>query len=203
MKAAIVAFATLFVTACSSSSPPASPGTNVDAGKDGSTSSGPCPTSVPAAGVACAREGLVCEYGEDKVFACTTHALCASGKFQILGPNTNAQICPSAAVCPRDPNQAQGVACANGASCYPGSKACKCAPVVEDPPNPNPRYTWGCDESLPMEGCTNARPKVGTTCSAKGPLDPVGGSCFYVDCNLECRDSVWQPDRECSARFGF
>jgi hypothetical protein len=195
-----ITLAACILPACSSSAP-TTPTPGVDAGKDSSVD-GPCPAKLPAAGDACAREGLVCEYGDDKVFACTTHAVCASKKFQIFPSDKNPGICPSASVCPANPDQPGTAPCTQGASCYVGTRACECVPIVEDPPNPNPQRVWGCGGASLQEGCAAARPRVGTACSATGPLD-VAGSCAYVDCGLECRDNVWQPDRKCSERFSF
>src|SRR5262249_35685874 len=109
----------------------------VSAGDGGSTDSGtdavtsdtggapPCPTSLPSAGAACSREGLVCGYGDNPQLNCRPTATCTSGAW-VLGPMPGPGCEPlPPAMCPATREQAANQSCSpDGAICGYGGLGC-------------------------------------------------------------------------------
>src|SRR5437588_3459388 len=94
-----------------------------DAGPDGGPTCTPgpsdCPAAQPAAGAACPRDTLTCEYGSDPREGCRITATChAAGGWALADPK-----CGALAACPAtlpDP-------CATGAQCQAsGGGLCDC-----------------------------------------------------------------------------
>lgn len=174
-------------SACTSSTTPSDAGApGVDAGGG----SGPCPASAPTAGAMCARDGLVCSFGDDPRPACRPRATCTSGSWTFATPTPGCDPLPPA-TCPATREAAQGTACTpEGARCTYDGLACACTRC----PNPYPLCMelpapiWACDAPNPDAECPAAMPNLGVTCSAEGKMCTYGCEAGMA---RECTSGVW------------
>jgi hypothetical protein len=154
----------------------------------------PCPPSSAAASGACAREGLVCEYGDDLRPACRDRATCTGGSWIVATPLCTL-IPPATGGCPNTREEAQGKPCAPGdALCGYGGLVCTCAACAPGGPvgcdvTSGPT-TWYCEAPNPDPQGPPARPRLGATCATDGV------ACIY-SCGFEggrtCRGGTWVP----------
>ncbi|MEP6651936.1 MAG: tail fiber domain-containing protein [Myxococcales bacterium] len=163
----------------------------------GSTSTGgmnaaaPCPATQPAGG-ACARDGLVCEYGTDPRPPCRTRATCTGGSWTLALPRC-VPVPAAVGGCPASRELAQGHACSpDAAICSYQGLNCLCASCAPNGPlgcTPNPAtLAWYCEAPSTDAACPAATPRLG------GPCVPEGKQCTYT-CGAEgarlCRSGVW------------
>jgi hypothetical protein len=153
-----------------------------------------CPLTLPAAGTACTRINLQCEYGEDVSPTCDPQARCIDGRWQIRAPGIN---CPT-------PNYGVGPGCLSsysdakkGGSCQKLSLECdypegRCActsfgPILIDGGSGN----WHCEQL--QAGCPTKRPRLGSPCSLDANTNCDYGACFLQGGTVEnCVSGVWQ-----------
>ncbi len=147
-----------------------------------------CPTTPPTPSAACAREGLVCQYGEDpRGDTCRPTFTCTAGKWATK--LTGCPPLPKPDQCPASRDLAQGKACSPmGAYCGYGDLSCLCtscppnAPVCQTlPPQ------WFCTAPQMTPSCPNAEPNLGTGCASEG------ATCSYQCDHLTrvCTGGMW------------
>lgn len=161
-------------------------------GGSGAAPSGSCPDTLPSAGTACSREGLLCTYGSDARPKCRTHAQCTNGSFNIVKePAAGSCSTPPACELPLP----IGKTCLTlGDECTgsDGYCACTCVPGCTT-------WTWKCP--APTAGCPPALPNAGTPCGAEGI------SCTYGVCDdasgvrdqvtAQCSGGAWAWTAQC------
>ena len=186
------------VMACSGKVIDVSDGGPIGGDGGGGTSDAPlspdCPASVPAAGSACAKKGVECEYGSDVDLACETLTRCDASGWTVTPPR--AFTCPTPAPGPSCPGTyaavPQGATCTTAASCAYPQGTCTCS-VYCGSPYPVARM---CDAGTPMtwhcgaaeQGCPAIRPHLGTACSQDQQF------CQYGDCTapaVRCEGGLW------------
>lgn len=156
-------------------------------GGSGSSSGGTptaCPATLPGAGGACARVGLVCEYGSDPDPGCNQLETC----------ETNGWSKPAAGrcvtgVCPAHYGDVPvGKDCtAPGLDCAYLEGQCDCAGTA---PVSGPTPVWQC--ATPQPGCPEPRPRLGSACSRPGLSCDYGACTGGVD--VQCSDGVWKEE---------
>ena len=164
-------------------------GNGTDGGTDGSNDApapSPCPASVPDAGGACDRNGLVCGYGDDPRWDCRTIATC-NGTWSVA-----ADACPPLppATCPATLSDASGKDCATKDTfCSYDGLACQCTNCVEYPiEHCSGPLTWRCDAPNTDPGCPAAIPNVGIGCASEGKQCTYGCENGH---SRTCSDGVW------------
>lgn len=221
--ASLVTLSTFAAAACAGktstqTAPGEDGGTTADGGRvDGSPLPPDCPATLPAQDVACKKEGLLCEYGDDRNPICNTVRVCSSsGKWASPIYYGGVRACPS----PPDTTPPNPASCpatrsaiTNGAACkpkdlacnYEGS-ACKCGsfcpsyPVGQRPCDPDAGVTTNCCDTSKIEWycfdgpkpCPSPRPRVGTACTTVDEqcavTEPVECGQTVMTCNT---DHVW------------
>lgn len=148
-----------------------------------------CPSSVPSEGSSCAREGVVCEFGDDPRVQCRTFATCSGSRWSIA--TATCDPLPATA-CPASREAADGQACnVEGAFCAYAGLACECTNCIRYPIGrcDGPR-TWHCAAPSTATPCPAARPRAGTVCATEGL------SCDY-GCEparaRRCVGGLWTP----------
>lgn len=159
----------------------------VDASLD-STPATLCPSALPAAGGACPRLGLVCEFGDDPRVSCRPRATCNSVGWTLQSPS-----CPALSACPDPGDGAANQACSTmNAQCGYGALACTCTNC--GPPYPVQRCdgptTWHCAPAPGADtaACPTPIANLGTPCATESQL------CRY-DCEgmlaRTCEGGIW------------
>ncbi len=180
----------LSVAACASSTvpPPRDSGSDVtpDATPDAPVG-GPCPATIPAEGSPCAREGLVCGYGDDPRVQCHPRATCTNGAW--TWQRTNCPGLPPTS-CPPTRAMASGQQCTpRDAFCGYEGIPCRCTNCVFYPiERCDGPLTWHCEAPNTTPGCPAAIPNLGTTCTAEGLQCGYGCEPGMA---RTCRSGVW------------
>jgi hypothetical protein len=153
-----------------------------------------CPTSPPAIGAPCPRQGLQCEYGTDPNPNCDEMAECGNGTWSF----SSTEACPSG-TCPGTyPGSAKSVPCSpEGLDCSYPEGQCNCALEPLEDPTEGP--SWLCSD--PGVGCPEPRADLGTPCTQEGE------QCDYGACTggiaEQCTGGVWTEElTACPATAG-
>jgi|GEM_PF-3324969 len=191
--------ASLALLACGGSASSGAPSADAssDATVDGpgdASAWSPCPASAPAAGGACGREGLQCEYGSEWHVDCDVLLVCRMGRWQeeLDGGGCAWTYGDAGGSCPATGHPPQG-ACATGAQCEYAQGHCDCAVACGGPPPaPDAGASWICTPPA-QPGCSAMRPRLGEGCGA-GASD---AGCDYRLCcagvSMACVDGgYWQ-----------
>lgn len=173
------------VVACGGESAPGvDGGGGSDAGDGGGGTA--CSVQEPTPSTACAREGQVCDYGDDP--RCLKDYTCTGGKW-----STHKNACPPPEpTCPATRETAAGQVCATkDASCNYAGLLCSCTnctkyPVVQC----SGPLTWRCDAPNTTPGCPAARPNTGQACSDEGVLCDYG---CEPNVSRQCTKGAWVP----------
>lgn len=167
--------------------PGPAPGPHPEDAGPGPTPGGPCPDTAPAAGSACSRENLLCEYGTDPNPSCNAVFQCQSGTWQSqTGPGTVCQTWPESPSCPGSLGDIQqGASCSPQMNCYYPAGLCTCSPPLGGPAQIDAGSSWNC---LPETGCPYPRPRQGSACNTPNE------TCTYYACDYaqQCQGGVWQ-----------
>ncbi len=175
---------------------------------DGSGPAPHCPSAQPTAGGACSSENLVCEYGTSPVQDCDTVATCTGGAWQFAGHSPGGLDCDPAPAsqCPSSfATVPRGSHCAPfGLYCdYPqGRCACSDTSFGPTPADASAEAEWICQ--VPVSGCPEPRPRLGTACSQEG-LDCDYGTCGVIPGGTAeaCTNGIWVEElTACPATAG-
>lgn len=216
-----VPFGALTAAACAGKTSAESPtstdgGTSSDAApSDGSVLPPGCPASLPAQDGSCPKEGLLCEYGDDRNPLCNTVRVCSSGRWASPIYYGGVRACPSPpvttppnpAACPKARTDVPTGACSpKDLACNYEGSACSCGsfcpsyPVGLPPCNPDAGVITNCCDTTKSEWhcfdgpkpCPTPRPRVGTTCVTVDELcavtEPVECGQTVMTCTKE---HVW------------
>lgn len=193
---ALAALATLAALGCSATttSPPATdvpvtdlpvtdvPVTDVPAA--------PCPASIPQPG-ACAREGLVCQYGGDPRESCRPSARCEAGQWVVSLPPCGAITDP--AMCPASREVAANAECTEvGSLCDYDGLACTCTNCRSFPIERCDGPTrWRCVAPNMQTGCPAVQPNLGVPCAMNGQRCEYDCEQYGANGGRLCADGVW------------
>jgi hypothetical protein len=153
---------------------------------EGPPPSSSCPSTPPAAGMACADDGQICGWGDDvRGDMCRTRASCTSGLWQVTSPN--AQACPPLQAIGMCPAGSIGTCTISQICTREDGLFCRC---TNCPPTeglcPAGESTWYCPPAPSAPGCPVSEPNFGTGCETEGAICQY----FLYACG--------QPARVCS-----
>jgi hypothetical protein len=176
-------------------SPPGGAGVGTGTGSPAAAPPGlgpDCPQGVPTPTSPCGRDGLECEYGNDREVQCNTVAECSSQSgWTLLEPETSPS-CPSppsglAPSCPATyASVPVGATCPlSGARCDFPEGFCGCSYIGNLTQHaPPPPLTWTCELLDPS--CPRLRPRVGSLCNRSGQSCGYGGAV-----SVYCDNGYW------------
>jgi hypothetical protein len=214
----------VIVTACSGkTSSTTGGGGGDDGGGSGGGEGGPapnapdCPTTEPAQGSPCNKDGLLCEYGDDFNPICNSIAVCSGTKWArpILGGGGGPDVCPSKPLPTSKPNPSDcaatrasvptNTACSTQSVCAYDGSTCQCGaycpsfPVGQPPCNPDAGVTmnccdtskivWYCFDGPPY--CPTPRPRIGSACAKDGDQCAVEPAQECGQAIMRCEKGVW------------
>jgi len=229
LVALLIGGSALTANGCSGKTTAESTPANADAapgsGTTGTQNNPDCPAADPGEGT-CAKDGVVCEYGDDFNPLCNTVRVCSGTRWGSPITYSNRPKCPTIAptvppnpaACPSTrASVPEGMACTNsgdaaGTTCAYDGASCTCGafcpsyPVSRPDCDPDAGRTDNCCDRTKMEWhcfdgpafCKTPRARVGSACTTEGEKCALTAPGECGEPILECEKGVWTlPNVSC------